>query len=363
MFDITNYVQLKNAPQRSRYFFIRLFLFCIFIIISFFFIKEIIFPTQVFRFKSSIKSLANTISTPYESENGTSFHISTESDSNYAELTITLPKDSPSLPNGTTLLIKKSYLAFFSPINTKKHVTHIVKTYEIDDTPYLETSDGLRKIVSQNAFNSYLFKNNIISSDSSEQFIAISKELTGFAPATLISSKNSIYITDGHTKHPIQDERAFLTLGYNFDNVIKTTSEERSLHKNAKLFTISSAHPFGTLFYTTDSDAIYMFDNNLLNKLPLTSLAKKHAIPIEEASRTTLSSCVLKKTIFPRQYKCKTPLDAIAKFHGNTYQFTLKDAPNTSIDTSTIKLFTTPNKKSLNSRINAIKRKIDTTYN
>ncbi len=356
MFDITSYVQLKNTKQKKSYFFIRLVLFCLFIIISALFIKEVIFPTQVFQFKDSINSLANTISRPYESNTGTSFHVSSQGESNYTELTITLPKDSPNLPHNTTLLIKKSYLAFLSPINTKKHTDYIVKTYEIKDTQYIKNQDNLYQFVSKNAFDSYLFKDNaVLSSVVTEQLTNKLDELTGFAPATLISSKDSIYVTDGNTKHPIQDEQSFLALGYNFDNVIDTNSEERSMHKNAKLFTTASTHPFGTLFYATDSKKIFMFDNDLLNKLPVTALAKQHAIIAEEASRTTTVSCILKKTIFPRQYKCKTSLDAISIFHGNTYQFTLKDAPNTQINNSQIKLFTTLNSKSLQNRINSIK--------
>ena len=364
MFDITNYVQLKNVHQKKQYLLIRLLLFCVFIVISIFFTKEILFPTQVFHFKNSINSLANTISRPYESSEGTSFHIATQGESNHATLTITLPKDSPKLPDNTTLTIKKSYLAFLSPINKEKYTAHIVKTYETNGAEYIENQDGLHKFASKNIFNSYLFKDNVnLQSVFTEQFDNVSDKLTGFAPATLISSKDSIYVIDGDTKHPFQDERSFLALGYNFDNVIEATSEERSMHKKAKLFTTESTHPFETLFYTTDSETIFIFDNNLLNKLPTTALTKQHAIITEEASRKATASCVLKKTILPRQYKCKTSLGTINTFHGNTYQFTLKDAPNTQIDNSKIKLSTTPSKKSLQNRLNSIKRKIDTNYN
>ncbi len=363
MFDLTKYVQLKTHSQQTQYFFMRVLLFGVFFIVFTLFIKEVIFPTQTFQFKSSINSLANTISVPYESEDGTSFHVFAQGESNYAELIITLPKDSPNLPHDTTLLIKKSYLAFLSPINTKKYTDHIVKTYETDDAQYIKKQDKLHKFISKNAFDSYLFKDNVVLPDIKTEPLTVSNDIAGFAPASLISSKDSVYVIDGDTKHPFQDERAFLALGYNFENVISTNSEERSLHKKAKLFTTASTHPSGTLFYTTDSEKIYIFDNNLLNKLPLTSQAKQHAIPVEDISRITTESCILKKTIFPRQYKCKTPLDTIAKFHGNTYQFTLKDAPNTQIDHSKIKLFTTVNKKSLKNRIESIKRKIDTNYN
>ena len=363
MFDITKYIKL-NKSERKTYTILRLFLIAGFLVGGTLFAKELFFPTQVFQFKNSINSLANTISRPYESSKGTSFHIMTQGESNYVKFTIKLPKDSPKLPDGTILTIKKSYLAFLSPINKEKYTDHIVKTYETPDAEYLENQNGLHKFANRNAFNSYLFKDNTnLQSIPTEQLSNISDELIGFTPATLISSKDSIYIIDQNKKHPFQDERSFLTLGYNFDNVIKTTTEERSMYKKAKLFTTTSTHPFGTLFYATDSENIFMFDNNLLNKLPTTALAKQHAIITQEASRITEASCALKKTLFPRQYKCKTSIDTINAFHGNTYQFTLKDAPNTQIESSKIKLFTTPSKKSLKNRFDSIKRKLDTNYN
>jgi hypothetical protein len=363
MFDITKYVQLKTSKQKKQYLGIRILFVCIFIVTFILFTKELIFPTQIFNFDNSIDSLANTISKPYESQKGTSFHITTQGESDSVVLTITLPKDLPKLPNNTTLLIKKSYLAFLSPINTEKYTAHEVNTYEINNSNYINNDDNLQQFVSENAFNSYLFKNHFkLSSAIATKITLDTKNLAGFAPATLISSKNSIYVTDGTVKHPIQDERAFKSLGYNFDNVIKTNSEERSLHKNAKLFTVKSTHPFGTLFYTTDGNRTFIFDNNLINKISTTDLSKQHSILAQEASRITTSSCIFKKTIFPRQYKCTTSLSKISNFDGNTYQFTLNNAPNTKIDSLQIKLFTTPNKQSIINRIESLKRRVTTTY-
>ncbi|MEA3322702.1 MAG: hypothetical protein U9Q12_00600, partial [Patescibacteria group bacterium] len=219
MLNITPYITL-SPTQKKHYTIIRIGIFCVFILFVILFIKALLFPTQTFQFDNTIDSLANTISHPYESKHGTSFHISTYGESDGAKISITLPKDAPGLPEDTTLLIRKSYLSFLSPINTQKYTDHIVTTYSDDKTYYISKGELIFPLISENAFDSYLFKNHTadIESESLTNLLH-TKEYVGFAPATLISSKDSIYVTDGNTKHPLQDENAFHALGYNFDNV------------------------------------------------------------------------------------------------------------------------------------------------
>ncbi len=363
MFGITKYIKLNNK-QKKIYLFLQVIIFGIFFACGIIFTRELLFPTQTFYFDATIDSLANTITRPYETLRGTSFHIATYGETDAAKITLVLPKDAPQPPKDTKLLVRKSYNAFLSPINTQKYTDHIVTTYSTNKNYYIEKNHLIHPLISENAFHSYLFKNN--TADISIQDLAHmpqSDETVGFAPATLIASKESIYVTDGDKKHPIQDERAFLALGYNFDNVIKTNSEERAQHKKAKLFTFKSTHPFGTIFYTQDTDHTYIFDNNLLNKIQNTPIAKKHAIAVQEASRTKFASCILKKDFLPRHYTCTLSLTSINDFNGNTYQFILADAPNTAIAKTKIALFTTISKKSLAQRITALKRRLNTNYN
>lgn len=363
MFDTTPQI-LLSKNQKKNYAIIRSVIFSVFIIFSLLLLKEVLFPTQIFNYDSSIDSLANTMSDPYESKDGTSFHISTYGESNQVKISLTLPKDAPTLPHNTTALVKKSYLAFLSPISTEKYTDHIVTTYSNGDSLYLKQDDTLHPFVSKNAFDSYIFKNNTADIALENINLPIQTEsVIGFAPATLISSNEGVFVTDGTTKHPVQDERTFHALGYNFDNVIATNSEERSQHKDAKMFTIKSTHPDGTLFHTDDTNHTYIFDNNALNTITTTTSAQQHAIITEEASRTISSSCVLKKSLLPRTYTCTVSIDAINDFKGNTYQITLNDAPNTHIEKMYTKLFTTVNKKALGERVDALKRKLTTNYN
>ncbi len=363
MLNITPYITLSNT-QKKHYVIIRIGIFCVFVLFVIIFVKALLFPTQTFQFNSAIDSLANTISHPYESKDGTSFHISAYGESDGIKISITLPKNAPELPEDTTLLIRKSYLSFLSPINTQKYTDHIVTTYSDDKAYYISKGKLISPLISENAFDSYLFKNHTADIESgSLNNLLHTKEYVGFAPATLISSKDSIYVTDGNTKHPFQDERAFEAMGYNYDNVIDTNSEERALHDKAKLFTVRSSHPFGTIFYAQDADRTYIYNNDMLNKIPTTKIAKQHAITTQELSRDTIASCTLKKRPFSRKYSCTASLKDIQYFEGNTYKIALQDAPSTKIQTAHIKLFTTTSDTSLAQRADAIKRRLNTIYN
>lgn len=363
MLNITPYITLSNT-QKKHYTIIRIGIFCVFVLFVIFFVKVFLFPTQTFQFNNAIDSLANTISHPYETFQGTGFHISAYGESDIIKLSLELPKNSPELPKDTTALIRKSYLSFLSPINNTKYTDNIVTTYSTSKDYYIVEDEHIMPLISENAFDSYLFKNN--TADITNELLdnsTNSKEYMGFAPATLISSKDSIYVTDGSTKHPFQDERAFEAMGYNYDNIISTNSEERALHAKAKLFTVHSSHPFGTIFYAQDADRIYIYDNDMLNKIPTTKIAKQHAIIAQEMSRDAIASCTLKKRPFSRKYSCTASLKDIQDFEGNTYQIALQDAPSTQIKTAHIKLLTTLSDISLAQRADAIKLQLNTIYN
>ncbi|PID51859.1 MAG: hypothetical protein CR972_04960 [Candidatus Moraniibacteriota bacterium] len=363
MLDLTPHVKL-NRKQNYVYIFLRLFLVFLFIFLIYILAKNFIFPTKTFYFNNAVRSLANTISQPYETKDGTSFHIATEGEFDQISISMTLQKNTPTLPTHTTSSIKKSYLAFLAPISTQKYTNHIVKAFVNDDVFYIEKNAIIHPLISKNAFDSYLFKRapdeTVIDAITND---TISKDVIAFAPATLISSKEGVFVTDGTDMHPVQDERTFKVLGYNFDNVIKTNSEERSYYKKSKMLSISSTHPFGTIFYTNDSNRAFIFDHNTLNKISVTKNVKNHAIIVQEASRKITSPCTFEKTAFSDKYTCTTSLENIEKFNGNTYRITLDNMPNTKIDTIQIKLFTKINKKSFEERLHALRRKFTTIYN
>lgn len=363
MLDSTSSVKL-DKKQKRLYLILRLFAISSFILITFVLTKNFLFPKKTFYFDSATQSLANTISRPYETSNGTSFHALTDGEFDHISISMTLPKNAPKPSTQMRSLVKKSYLAFLSPISTDKYTDHIVKTFSDNDAYYLEQDSFVHPLISKNAFDSYLFKSN--TDGVSVKTITdktLTKDEVGFAPATLISSKEGVFVIDGESMHPVQDERTFKVLGYNFDNVIETSSEERSHHEKRKILTVSSSHPFGTIFYTDDTDRAFIFDHDTLNKISVTKNAKDHAIITQEASREVTSPCTFKKSLFSQKYVCTAPLDAVADFNGNTYHVTLDNMPNTEIDKIQMELVTTISEKSFEDRINALKRRLTTIYN
>lgn len=328
------------------------------------FVRELIFPTHVFNFKASIDSLANTISRPYISEHGTGFDIATHGDFTHATITFTLPKDAPELPNDTQIIARKSYGAFLSHLSTQKYTAHTTQTIEIDDQTFIQENDVFHPIISKNAFDSYLFnKNTILTEDElSTMSYTLTDDTKGFAPATLIASKEGIFVTDGTTKHPFQDELVFTALGYNFDNVIKSTSEERSMHKKARMMDIKSTHPFGTIFFAQETGNMYIYDNDQIHKVNRTVTAKKHAIITDERSRSTFASCTItKKPLSARTYTCTMPLAIIESFPGNMYQFIIT-TPDVAIEHSRITLSKAPTEKSFSLRVQELKKELSKIY-
>ncbi|XLQ19876.1 MAG: hypothetical protein ACKUBY_04795 [Candidatus Moraniibacteriota bacterium] len=363
MFDITKYIQLDTHKQQKIYFILRISIFAGFLLLFLILSKEMIFPTYKFNFNAAIDSLANTISRPYETENGTSFHLSSSTQLDAIKVTLTLPKDLDKLPKNTSLFVKKSYLSFLTPINKEKY-NYTYKTYDLTDEWFINKDASIYKFISKNTFDSYLFKDNTsFSSKTIIDNLSNIDKTTGFSSATLISSDDSVFVIVGDKKHPIHDEATFKLFGYNFDNVIKSTSEERALYTKGKLFTTSSAHPSGTIFYAEDTDRTFIFDNSLLNKIQTTDISSQHSIVVQEQSRTTSDSCVLQKTLLPRQYSCTIQLDNTSDFNGNIYQFTLNDSPNTKIELAEIKLHTKVSEQSLVDRIVSLKKKIGLHYN
>jgi hypothetical protein len=359
-------IYAHRTPQQKKFHMIfRLVLSLIVIFCALAFAHELVYPTYRFYFRSSIDSLANTISRPYVTAHGTGIDIGTSGDFSKAHITITLPADDPRLPENASVLMRRSYRAFFAPLATDRYSAHITKRYEHDDTHFIVKDDVLYPIISENAARSYLFGTvtDISSQDIMQLPYAKSEEFYGFAPATLIASRDGIFVTEDNTKHPIQDENTFSALGYDYDNVIETTSRERNVHKKARMITVESTHPFGTLFYARDAQRMYIYDDHALHKIDPTVAAKRHAIAVDERSRTTFDSCKLTRSLFDKQtYSCVIKIENTAQFTGNTYQFTIADMPGIDIERAIITLSTQQTSDSLSHRIEELKQSLRNLY-
>jgi hypothetical protein len=355
---------LLNKKSTYIHTILRSMLGLIFILACIVFIKELLFPSHRFNFLAHIDSLANTISRTYVTPHGTGFDIATYGDFTHATISFSLDDAAAPLPNNTQVLAARSYKTFLSPVSTEKYTSHQTETIETEDAHYLKEDDILYPLLSENIFSSYLFNQNTIISqqDLSTLELNISEETRGFAPATLISSRDGIYVTNNNEKHPFQDEISLLALGYDFENVRSATSDERGLHKNARMFTIGSEHPFGTIFYAQDTDRMYIYDDHKLHKITSTPTAKKYAILASENSRSIFSSCTLKRNIlFKKKYSCTMSLDQIKGFPGNLYQFHVT-LPGVDIAKSRIILTKDVTKRSLELRLQELKKEFFKQY-
>lgn len=336
----------------------RIVLVILFVVISAASFHRFLYPTYDFNFLSHIDSLANTISRPVTTHQGTRFDIAAQGDFTTAQISITLASDAPLFTPQTSLSVTRSYAAFLAPIDMGKYTDHFSQILICDNKKYLRTHDALRPFLSENVANSHLFSQFITPSNTIPCPTEQNSTYAGFRSGTLISSSEGIYVTDGEVKRPIQDEMVFQALGYDFDNVIAASSEERSLHKKARMITLDSSHPFGTIFYTRDTQRTYIYDQNTLHSIPTSHQTTQNAIVTEEASRTTSATCTLtKKKFSERTYTCKIPLDNIADFPGNIFRFVI-NVPSVDIARSHIKLSTAQTHSSLEHRLTAFKKQL-----
>lgn len=355
-----------SAPQNALLWIVRAIVLCAILLLSIVLIQSFLYPKYHFNFLSHIDSLANTISRPFMTKEGTSFDIAANGNFTTAHLSITLAKDAPPLTE-STVLAYHSYSAFLAPISDTKYTEHLTQIFNCEDAYYISSEENQNPtpLVSTNAAESHFFSTQtMLSAD--DPLCAPLKEnssaFAGFRSGTLISSPEGIFVVDGDTKHPFQDELVFQALGYDFDDVRKTSSEERSVHKKARMMTIDSAHPFGTIFYARDGERTYLYDHDLLHKIAPSAVAQNNAIVVDERSREITASCVLKRNFFStRTYSCTIPLDTINTFPGNIFRFVI-NSPSVEISQSHITLSTSRTHDSLQKRITAIKKELSQYY-
>lgn len=278
MFDLTKEVQL-NPLWQKRYSRLRGLLLLSFLIAGFLFVFHIILPTQ---------DLSLSLTEPVNRNNNLIFDGKTDdvnlfsaySAENFSTATfqIILDKKSPAL-QGQKIYVRKTYKAFADPTGSF-----------LNDFPTTADSGG-----------------------------------SDFSNGTLLSFGNSIFaVVDGRVL-PFDNPFTFLSLGYSWDSVIPVTSDEIGSYQRDKLFTINRPHPNGTIFLTRDSQKYFLIKNGQKLEIPDPKiLGPKSPAPIavDEKSLDFNLYCELSKNLWPlRTYSCSVPIESLAKFLGNDYQF------------------------------------------
>lgn len=355
--DLTKNISLP-PEQHTLYAVARIVILLLFLGGIGYFLYTLFFPSAHLSYNSAIDSLANTIKKPLynATTNITSFDAAALGMYDRAEVVIHSQEDL----SGEKILIRKSYAAFLAPIIDAQSIAQPIP-YTIDGAHYLADDGTLFPLVSKNAAESYVAQDTPITEmiDLSEA-TPISREVRGFSSGSLLSSQSGIYVIDGIKKHAIDDETTFLALGYDFDSVVKTDSEERSAHESGKIYTIAATHPANTYFATSDVNTFYHFDGVALRAVRSQNLIHP-AIAVELADRSESAECVLSRSFFSSdRYTCAVPLENISDNHGNIYRFDVGGTP--ALERISVSLAASPERATIDRRITEVKKALKENF-
>jgi hypothetical protein len=219
--------------------------------------------------------------------------------------------------------------------DTKSYPTDSL--FKINETYYHLDSNGmLEKFISAGAFHSQYDEHLAISKPT--DFLGnypLTENPIGFADGSLVSYGLSAYIVSKNKIYPIGDPDIFLNQGYDWGDIITISGDEFSLYEKEKLFTLTSIHPDGTIFFTPDTRRWYRIENGQKQELPSENIAnswlKKKPITVLAKSLEVLGGCDLKKEFFGN-YSCFIPLDDTKDTAGKYYEFTFVPKNNLAID-------------------------------
>ena len=208
--------------------------------------------------------------------------------------------------------------------------------FKINESYYLLDANGtLKKFVSTSAFQSQYAQN--LATPKTADFLKdypLAQNPIGFADGSLVSYGSSAYIASKDKIYPIGDPDIFINQGYDWNDIITISGDEFSLYTKEKLFTLTSIHPDGTIFFTSDSQKWYRIENGQKHELPSQAIAnswlQKKPITVSGKSLETLAGCDLKKELFSN-YSCLIPLDDTKDSAGKYYEFTLVTKNNLEI--------------------------------
>lgn len=233
-------------------------------------------------------------------------------------------------PEEKFLSVEKSDLNYNSPGGIISADYPLGTVFQIDDEYYfLKEKNELKKFVSREAFLSQHPLGQFVVKD--KKFLdnySVSEELLGFSGGSLIAYGESAFVVNGQEILPIGDPSIFLAAGFSWDDLIPVSGEEISLYKKGKLFSLSSVHPDGTVFFAKDSGKYYLISNGQKEFLPTEKIATSwiHTSPIKAdiSGLDIFSDCHLSSRKIDwgkRTYTCQTDLEKLQNLSGKDYEF------------------------------------------
>jgi hypothetical protein len=335
-------------PWLRRYHIARAILFFGFIALALFGCFRLLFPIQVGVFDfNKPDSLSNTLAPP-QTPSGLSLatgHLDTDQTLitsaqpiglfDTADITLTPSRKSVSL-EGTTVTLRKSYAAFFYPVEDRPalfppgtllrsadtyaiiapNATRITfasletvrrlgytpenfltvsaeefsrqpvsMTWDsttdvppgtllsIDGVYYQREAQTLRRFVSENAYLSlYTPDQALTRSADLLNRIPVDEQWLGFADGSLLSFDNGIFVVDRSILRPIGDPTIFVALGFDWARVIPASEEEMGIMSRGRIVLMNTPQPNGTIFLDRDTGEYFLITSDA-RRQPIRSTA------------------------------------------------------------------------------------------
>lgn len=208
----------------------------------------------------------------------------------------------------------------------------------INDTYYEFSNNILHSFASEKTFFSHCEKNQAILKDEEflEKYSVDHDNPIGFANGTLLSFDIGVFLVEDGKVIPFNNPETFLTLGYNWNDIIPANEEEIGLYQRDKVFSISRPHPSGTVFLDQDNGQYYLISGKNKHEIQGENIQrvylKRKPILANGKSLNFNLSCTLEKKLWPfNSYGCQLPVADLAKIFGKDYQFKINPSGNLDI--------------------------------
>lgn len=287
MLDFTKNIPLDPAWQK-KYLLARGFLHLLFFAGALYFADIVLFPSQFFSYDTENAAPKNNAILNAEiSENKINFDVFSDEHFSTAEIRLYFENDFSGAEFGN-VKIRKTYKAFSYP--------------EAKGLPL------------------------------------IPKESSRFANGSLVSFDNAVFIIDNGQAFPFKDPQTFISLGYDWNDVVPIQESELGMPRSNILFTADHPHPDGTVFVERENGKYYLINNSLKQEIANSSLLKNYLrgnpILADETSLDFQNFCKLNDTLIElgSSYYCSIPVADLSRFLGNNYQFEINGLPEEKIE-------------------------------
>lgn len=284
---------------------------------------------------------------------------------------LTLERDSARPEEGFDISLRKSYRSFFAPLGEPVSSVPKDRGFVVNRTAYFFSDGKLFPFLSDKAALSWFPKEKILPAD--EDLLKIfppEEEYAGFRPGTLLSDAEGVYAIGGDERaHPIGNVDVFESLGFDWNGVVPSDSEEIRFHKRGKIFLFDAMQPDGTLFSDPATKRYFIVGDGKKHRIEskeyletLASVTKP--IIVSEKALGSPASCTLKKTTFSLRptYSCDIPIETLRDFPGGSFELALS-APETIHAATLSATFTTePDRGNMAIFIRQLRERFEAVY-